>query len=52
MVVGVRHKEHWNPLVWYILGEVNTGGPSKGGSGLADREERATSAKPGSSVEF
>lgn len=37
------HKDHWNPLAWYILDEVNIGCPSKGRSALS--EERAASAE-------
>ena len=36
---GVRHKEHWNPPAQYILGEVNTGCPSKVGSALLEEKE-------------
>lgn len=51
MVRG-RRKDHWNPLAWYILGEVNTGCPSKVGSALSDRGGGAASAGMGGSVEF
>lgn len=49
---GRRHKEHWNPFAWYMLSQVNTGCPSKGGSALPGREERAAPAGMGGLVEF
>lgn len=49
---GSETSEHWNSLTWYILGEVNTGCPSKVGSTLSDTGERDASVGVGGSVEF
>lgn len=51
-MVGVRYTEHWNPFPWYILGEVNTGCPSKIGTASSDRGERTASARIGGKVEL